>query len=106
MRPRTKAINSIYHHFQEYVRNGMIMVYPIDTKKQLADMMTKPLVQNDFLPHRSAICQFQGASLLASSERECDNCSKSQDQGVLHVIPFAAIFVGQILVINDCPLRE
>ena len=31
MRPRTKAINVIYYHFQEYVRLGMINIYLIST---------------------------------------------------------------------------
>eukprot|EP00957_Ditylum_brightwellii_P093214 7097869-Ditylum_brightwellii.AAC.1 len=29
VRPRTKHINSVYHHFRSYVRDGAIMIYPL-----------------------------------------------------------------------------
>ena len=48
MRPRTKHINLVYHHFRDYVRNGEVSVHPISTDDQLADMLTKPLDQNTF----------------------------------------------------------
>jgi hypothetical protein len=48
MRPRTKHINLVYHHFRDYVRNGEVIVHPISTDDQLADMLTKPLDQNTF----------------------------------------------------------
>ena len=51
MSPHTKAINVIYHHFQEYVRLGMINIYLISTHDQVADMLTKPLTQNTFVKH-------------------------------------------------------
>ena len=56
MRPRTKAINVIYHHFREYVRLGLIKIYPISTDDQVADIFTKPLTQNPFVKHRVKIC--------------------------------------------------
>jgi len=56
MRPRTKAINVIYHHFREYVRLGLISIYPISTDDQVADIFTKPLTQNPFVRHRVKIC--------------------------------------------------
>ena len=43
MRPRTKAINVIYHHFREYVRLGMIKIYPISTHYQVADIYSPNL---------------------------------------------------------------
>jgi len=55
LRPRTKHINIIYHHFREYVRDGSIQVFAISTVKQLADICTKPLAQNLFHPLRKAI---------------------------------------------------
>ena len=58
MRPRTKAINVIYHHFREPVRLGKIHIYPISTDLQRADILTKPTVQNIFLRHRKSICHF------------------------------------------------
>ena len=56
MRPRTKAINVIYHHFREYVRMGLISIYPISTDDHVADIFTKPLTQNHFVRHRVKIC--------------------------------------------------
>ena len=56
LRPRTKHINVVYHHFREHVRNGLIKIYPIGTKEQTADVLTKPLPQNDFQRHRKAMC--------------------------------------------------
>jgi hypothetical protein len=55
IRPRTKHINVIYHHFREYVRDGSIQLYAISSVKQLADICTKPLAQNVFLPLRKSI---------------------------------------------------
>ena len=43
MRSRTKHINLVYHHFRDYVSNGLINVLPIDTADQIADIFTKPL---------------------------------------------------------------
>ena len=56
MRPHTKAINVIYHHFREYVRLSTIKIYPISTHDQVADMFTKPLTQNNFVRHRVKLC--------------------------------------------------
>lgn len=58
MRPRTKAINVVYHHFREHVRLGKVAIYPIASVDQKADIMTKPLVQNVFLNLRKAICRW------------------------------------------------
>jgi hypothetical protein len=55
MRPRTKHINIVYHHFREHVRSGKIKVLPIKTTDQIADIFTKPLAQNDFLRHRKTL---------------------------------------------------
>ena len=52
LRPRTKHINVIYHHFRSYVRNGLIKIFPIDTEDQVADIFTKPLPKDLFLKHR------------------------------------------------------
>ena len=48
LRPRTKHINTVYHHFREHVRQGLVKVFPISTNDQIGDIMTKPLPQNDF----------------------------------------------------------
>ena len=56
MRPCTKAINAIYHHFHEHVHLGKISIYPNATNNQLADVFTKPLTQNTFVCLRKQIC--------------------------------------------------
>ena len=55
MRPRTKHINLVYHHFREEVRNGTIEVVSVDTTNQIADMFTKPLAQNLFVKFRKRL---------------------------------------------------
>jgi hypothetical protein len=56
LRPRTKHINVCYHHFREHVRKGLIKIFPIDTKDQIADSLTKALAQIDFQRHRRFMC--------------------------------------------------
>jgi hypothetical protein len=58
MRPRTKHINIKYHHFREYVRLGIIKIFPISTENQLADIFTKPLPQNLFLRLRKELLHY------------------------------------------------
>ena len=41
--PRTKHIAIKYHHFREHVHKGIVSIHEIDTKKQTADIFTKPL---------------------------------------------------------------
>jgi hypothetical protein len=45
-----------YHHFFKHVRKGLIKIFLIDIKDQIADALTKPLAQNDFQPHRCLMC--------------------------------------------------
>ncbi len=45
-----------YHHFCEHVRNGLIKIFPISTKDQTANTLTKALAQNDFQHHRCHMC--------------------------------------------------
>lgn len=58
MRPRTKHINLVYHHFREHVRNGEISIESIETKNQIADILTKPLAQNAFQYLRKKLLQW------------------------------------------------
>jgi hypothetical protein len=43
LHPRTKHINVCYHHFCKHVRKELIKIFPIDTKDQIADTLTKTL---------------------------------------------------------------
>ncbi len=56
LRPQTKHINVCYHHFCKHVWKGLMKIFPIDTSNQIADALTKPLAQNDFQHHHSAMC--------------------------------------------------
>jgi hypothetical protein len=58
MRPRTKHINNIYHHFRTHVRLGLINVSHVSTEEQLGDIFTKPLAQNLFVKHRKKLLGF------------------------------------------------
>ncbi|MEY3108605.1 MAG: hypothetical protein RL730_956, partial [Actinomycetota bacterium] len=46
--PRTKHIAIKYHHFRRFVSDGTIVIKHIDTKEQIADMLTKPLEEASF----------------------------------------------------------
>ena len=54
--PRTKHINVCYHYFCEQVRKGLIKIFPIGTRDQIANTLTKPLAQNDFTHHCIQLC--------------------------------------------------
>ncbi len=54
--PRTKHINVCYRLFCKHVYKGLIKIFPIDTKDQIADALTKALAQNDFTRHRKYMC--------------------------------------------------
>jgi hypothetical protein len=56
MRPRTKHLCASLHHFREFVRLGLVKIFPIATDMQTADILTKPTPQNIFVPHRVKIC--------------------------------------------------
>ena len=55
LRPRTKHINIVYHHFREHVRKRIIQLFPISTTNQLADIFTKPLSSPLFVKFRKDI---------------------------------------------------
>ncbi len=69
--PRTKRINVCYHHFREHVRNRLIKIFPIGTKDQTADVLTKALPRNDFQHHPHHICG-QWACSSYHCERVCN----------------------------------
>jgi hypothetical protein len=54
-RPRTKHINTQYHHFRSYVIQGRIIIKAISTEEQRADMLTKPLPVNLMVKFRKAV---------------------------------------------------
>ena len=53
--PRTKHIAIKYHHFRSFVSAGKIVINPIDTTEQLADILTKPLKAKAFCYLRSKL---------------------------------------------------
>ena len=50
--PRTRYITIKYHHFRYFVAGGSIQIFPIDTKDQLADILTNPLDRVIFVKFR------------------------------------------------------
>jgi hypothetical protein len=69
LRPRTKHINVCYHHFREHVRKGLIKIFPVETKDQIADALIKPLAQNVFHRHCRFMCSKSPSQ--ATKVREC-----------------------------------
>ena len=67
--PRTKHINVCYHHFRDHVRKGLIKIFPVDTKDQIADALNKPLAQNVFQRYRRFMCGKYPSQ--ATKVREC-----------------------------------
>ena len=55
MRPRTKYLNTKYHHFRDQVENGTIQLNYIGTDEQQADILTKAVDTRTFEKHRKAI---------------------------------------------------
>ena len=43
IRPRTKHINQVYHHFQDFVRNDRIQIFAIESVNQISDIFKKIL---------------------------------------------------------------
>jgi hypothetical protein len=41
MRPRTRHINTKYHHFRNKVQDGTISIHPVSITEMLADILTK-----------------------------------------------------------------
>jgi len=49
MRPRTRHVNQVYHHFRDHVRRREVSIWPVETAQQLADILTKPLPPGQFV---------------------------------------------------------
>ena len=54
-RPRTKHLNVKLHHFRDYVVRGEISIRKIESQKQLADYLTKPLNETDLIRLRKKV---------------------------------------------------
>jgi hypothetical protein len=54
--PCTKHINVCYHLFRKHVRNRLIKIFPVGTKNQIADALTKDVSQNIFQQHHCYMC--------------------------------------------------
>ena len=53
--PRTKHIALKYHHFRRFVEAKTIIINPISTHDQLADIFTKPLPDSTFVSLRQRL---------------------------------------------------
>jgi KUP system potassium uptake protein len=54
-RPRTRHINSAWHHFRSYIAAGLISILPIRTDWQLGDTFTKQVTLEAFVRFRKLI---------------------------------------------------
>lgn len=70
MTPRSKHYGTKYHFFRHHVQNGELKINKIDTKEQLADIMTKGLPRETFTYLRDKLMGWSDYS-PSSSEREC-----------------------------------
>ena len=70
MTPRSKHYATKYHFFRQHVQNGDLKIHKIDTKEQLADIMTKGLPKETFTYLRDKLMGWSDYS-PSSSEREC-----------------------------------
>ena len=55
MRPRTKHISLKYHHFRKHVKDGTVSVRYLESSKQIADILTKPLGDTQFATLRELL---------------------------------------------------
>jgi hypothetical protein len=55
MRPRTKHINTKYHHFRQQVQEGIIVIKAIGTEDMLVDILTKVVNEETLFRLRSRI---------------------------------------------------
>jgi len=52
IRPRTKHINVIFHHFRSFVCEGKVKILPIESADQIGDAHTKPLAKAPYVKFR------------------------------------------------------
>ena len=57
MRPRTKHLNNMYHHFRESVQNNEVTLIAVKTENQLADLLMKMLPKHLFQRFRDQVLQ-------------------------------------------------
>jgi hypothetical protein len=55
IRPRTRHINSVLHHFRNEVANNRLLLEKVATEDNQADILTKTTVYELFIKHRKAI---------------------------------------------------
>jgi len=94
LRPRTKHINVCYHHFHEHVRKGLIKIFPVDTKGQIADALNKPLAQNVFQRRR----RFMYGKYPSQA-------TKVRERYVLSTLVLILSYMSRSIMINHDPLN-
>lgn len=71
--PRTKHIAIKYHHFRHHVINNDLLILPIDTCEQTADIFTKPLNESLFPYLRGKLNGWNSHSPTMSQEGVLEN---------------------------------
>ena len=64
MRPRTWHMCVKLHHFREFVKRGEVSIHKVQSKLQLADLLTKPQPRDLFEAQRESIMLWQDEDLL------------------------------------------
>jgi hypothetical protein len=59
---RTKRIDTRYHFIRQYINSGTLLVKPVPTAEQTADIFTKALPQVSFYKHRESLRVFAPAN--------------------------------------------
>lgn len=72
-RPRTKHLNTKFHHFRDYVRRKLISVHHVRSANMLADALTKPLADEVFCRLRDQIMGWVQPSIPFVDEGVQDN---------------------------------
>jgi histone deacetylase 1/2 len=83
LRPRTKYINCKYHHFRAHV-GKTITIHKVDTAKQVADGLTKPLDDASFIRFRTAVLGQVIPDPTATAERESERIPNSYGRARRH----------------------
>ena len=59
--PRTNHIALKYHHFRTHAKSGLVEIQYRPTNKQLADILTRPLSNEDLFTLRYMLCRWRYA---------------------------------------------
>jgi hypothetical protein len=83
MRPMINHIHLVSRHFRDFVHHVVVMIYPVGTLDQLADIFTKPLSSLHFVNNIGKRSQGSKDPVVAQYGR-CSGSGKNRDLGYDH----------------------